>query len=247
MLCLTHIIQNIYTKIFIHNKPRDSTLNVLEQFDIDIINDRDNTHDRTVNELSKIYYIFLKKNTTLEYCMHDIFEYVNNTELLSSKLHRNLILNYLYYVSVNDPYITNLECSELDLLLLCWNRALIVQNKDNQIAILLNIFNNIVDFYINDFHIYSEIFIKKLCCISGRTTKLLSSFCHLDIWNDLGEYISTEMLKKEFLGSASKKYNDTVLYADYNNTLNELILEYDIKYHKILNKIKDELINSLIF
>tara|TARA_Y100000389_G_C17433382_1_gene504053 strand:+ start:188 stop:898 length:711 start_codon:yes stop_codon:yes gene_type:complete len=221
----------------------------LLNFETKIINDKDNAHDRTVNELSKIYYIYLKNNTPLDHDIDDLLNCVNDMEITdeNDQLKKNLILNYLNNLFINNVHIVNFECNEYDFLILCWNRTLIEKNKNNKKKIQSNIFDCIVDFYATDFDIINLIVIKKMCCPSGRINKLLSSFCNLDVWHELGEFMSTEMLKKEFNNKASTKFNDTITYSKYSVILDDIVSEYHVKYHKSLIRIKDELLNSLVF
>jgi hypothetical protein len=71
----------------------------------------------------------------------------------------------------------------------------------------------------------------------GRVNRILSSFAFLDFNPELGLYISTEILKKEFLGKSSILYDENIDAETYSNILDELIQnEYDEKYKITLNK-----------
>jgi hypothetical protein len=224
--------------------------NTDDKFDKKIQNDYDNAHDRTVNELSKNYYEFLKNNTEIEYDIDHMLMYINNINNNNDEINnldKDLILNYLNHLLLNNENITNFECNEYDFLILCWNRSLMEINKEKTKDIQTSILNNIVDFYSTDYDLFNNLIIKKLCCPSGRIMKLLSSFCYLDDNKTLGGFLSTDMLRKEFLNKASIKYIDDISYNDYHNILNNIILEYDEIYHEQLKMFRDTLINSLVF
>jgi hypothetical protein len=223
--------------------------NNIAKFDNKIQNDYDNTHDRTVNELSKSYYNYLKKHTIFNYNFNDLLIYVNN-DVCSSvfcELNKSLVLNYLNHILINNENIINFDCSECDFLMLCWNRSQMDVNITNQKNIQMNILNNIVDFYSTNSNTYNKMVIKKLCCPSGRIMRLLSSFCYLDYDITLGAFISTDMLRREFLNKASAIYFNDILLIDYNIKLNQVIDEYNHIYHKQLYIFKDILIKSLVF
>lgn len=219
--------------------------NINDNFDKKIENDHDNAHDRTVNELSKYYYEYLKNNTNIDYDIDHMLTHINNDNI--NDLDKNLILNYLNHLLLNNDNITNFECNEYDFLILCWNRSLMEINKENTKYIQASILNNIVDFYSTDYDLFNNLIIKKLCCPSGRIMKLLSSFCYLDNNKTLGGFLSTDMLRKEFLNKASIKYINNISYNEYYNILNNIILEYDEIYHEQLKKFRDTLIDSLVF
>tara|TARA_Y100000389_G_scaffold203220_1_gene250952 strand:+ start:4562 stop:5242 length:681 start_codon:yes stop_codon:yes gene_type:complete len=219
--------------------------NINDNFDKKIENDHDNAHDRTVNELSKYYYEYLKNNTNIDYDIDNMLTHINNDNI--NDLDKNLILNYLNQLLLNNDNITNFECNEFDFLILCWNRSLMEINKENTKYIQASILNNIVDFYSTDYDLFNNLIIKKLCCPSGRIMKLLSSFCYLDNNKTLGGFLSTDMLRKEFLNKASIKYINNISYNDYYNILNNIILEYNKIYHEQLKKFRDTLIESLVF
>lgn len=220
--------------------------NINDNFDKKIKNDHDNAHDRTVNELSKYYYEYLKNNTNIDYDIDHMLTHINNNNNIND-LDKNLILNYLNQLLLNNDKITNFECNEFDFLILCWNRSLMEINKENRKYIQASILNNIVDFYSTDYDLFNNLIIKKLCCPSGRIMKLLSSFCYLDNNKTLGGFLSTDMLRKEFLNKASIKYINNISYNDYYNILNNIILEYNKIYHEQLKKFRDTLIESLVF
>ena len=220
--------------------------NINDKFDKKIENDHDNAHDRTVNELSKYYYEYLKNNTNIDYDIDHMLTHINNNNNIND-LDKNLILNYLNQLLLNNDKITNFECNEFDFLILCWNRSLMEINKENRKYIQASILNNIVDFYSTDYDLFNNLIIKKLCCPSGRIMKLLSSFCYLDNNKTLGGFLSTDMLRKEFLNKASIKYINNISYNDYYNILNNIILEYNKIYHEQLKKFRDTLIESLVF
>lgn len=220
--------------------------NINDNFDKKIENDYDNAHDRTVNELSKYYYEYLKNNTNIDYDIDHMLTHINNNNNIND-LDKNLILNYLNQLLLNNDKITNFECNEFDFLILCWNRSLMEINKENRKYIQASILNNIVDFYSTDYDLFNNLIIKKLCCPSGRIMKLLSSFCYLDNNKTLGGFLSTDMLRKEFLNKASIKYINNISYNDYYNILNNIILEYNKIYHEQLKKFRDTLIESLVF
>ncbi len=219
--------------------------NINDNFDKKIENDHDNAHDRTVNELSKYYYEYLKNNTNIDYDIDHMLTHINNDNI--NDLDKNLILNYLNHLLLNNDNITNFECNEYDFLILCWNRSLMEINKENTKYIQASILNNIVDFYSTDYDLFNNLIIKKLCCPSGRIMKLLSSFCYLDNNKTLGGFLSTDMLRKEFLNKASIIYINNISYNEYYNILNNIILEYDEIYHEQLKKFRDTLIESLVF
>lgn len=219
--------------------------NINDNFDKKIENDHDNAHDRTVNELSKYYYEYLKNNTNIDYDIDHMLTHINNDNI--NDLDKNLILNYLNHLLLNNDNIINFECNEYDFLILCWNRSLMEINKENTKYIQTSILNNIVDFYSTDYDLFNNLIIKKLCCPSGRIMRLLSSFCYLDNNKTLGGFLSTDMLRKEFLNKASIKYINNISYNDYYNILNNIILEYNEIYHEQLKKFRDTLIESLVF
>ncbi len=213
-----------------------------------IKNDDNNTHDRMVNELSIYYYNYIKTNTIIEYDLDDIIIFINNLKIEElNKLNKNLILNYLNYLLLYNDNIINFECNEYDLLILCWNRALMEINKKNTKKIQMNILNNIIDYYYTEYDILNKTIKKKLYCTSGRIMKLFSSFCYLDYNETLGCFLSREILRNEFLNKASIKYNDNITYDEYDNELDQIIEEYNEIYHKQLKLEKKILIESLIF
>lgn len=212
-----------------------------------IINDLDNTHDRTVNDLSKYYYDYLLNNTTITMSyINNIIDLINNHNDITI-LNKQLILNYINHIIINNENIINFNCKELDFLLLCWNRTLIPENINNKYKLQMSILNNIIDCYSNEFDLLNFHVIKKLCCTSGRIMKILSSFVFIDVNPDLGSFISSNILKSEFLNKASLLFNDDISKTFYNNILNHIISDYDVKYHNQLYIFKNELINSIIF
>ena len=88
--------------------------NINDNFDKKIENDHDNAHDRTVNELSKYYYEYLKNNTNIDYDIDHMLTHINNDNI--NDLDKNLILNYLNHLLLNNDNITNFECNEYDFL-----------------------------------------------------------------------------------------------------------------------------------
>lgn len=221
----------------------------IKNFDNKIQNDYDNTHDRTVNELSKSYYDYLKTYTIFEYDFDSILKYINQ-DIKDGDfciLNKNLVLNYLNYLLINNENIANFNCNEYDFLMLCWNRSQMNINIKNKHNIQMNILNNIVDFYSTNYDIHNSIVIKKLCCTSGRVMKLLSSFCYLDHDITLGAFLSTDMLRREFLNKASVIYFNDISLTDYNLKLDDVISEYNTVYYKQLYIFKEILIKSLVF
>jgi hypothetical protein len=223
--------------------------NNIAKFDKQIQNDYDNAHDRTVNELSKSYYNYLKKHTILDYDFDNILTFVNDDVDgdIFCNLNKNLVLNYLNHLLLNNENIANFVCNECDFLTLCWNRSKMNINITNKHDIQMNILNNIVDFYSTDYDVVNHLVIKKLCCPSGRVMKLLSSFCYLDYNITLGAFLSTDMLRREFLNKASTIYFNDILLIDYNTKLDDIICEYNDIYQTQLYTFKDVLIKSLVF
>ena len=214
----------------------------MDAFSTIINNDDNNVHDRTVNELSKCYYQFIRDNTTLDYDLDDIIKCVNKS--YSEKSNRKqLILNYLNFLLLNNDNIVNFNCSEYDFIILCWNRAYDKSNRSNRNLIKKNILFNIVDFYENDYDFEHCVILKRLCCTSGRVMKILSSFYKVDSNEELGGFLSNGMLKQEFYANASKLYYDGINRLYYNELLDDLILTYDSKYKQQLIVIKNELIS----
>ena len=132
------------------------------------------------------------------------------------------------------------------------NRAYSVKNKDNEKNIKKSIFDNISDCFEKETIFEILVFELKtryrLLCTMGRVNRILSSFAFLDYDNELGLFISLEMLKRDFLGKASVLYTESLTKEHYIEILNEMITcEYEEKYHNLLNKFKTELIDSLIF
>jgi hypothetical protein len=214
-----------------------------------IKNDTHNVHDRTVNELSKEYYQYLLDNTIIVQDINNIVKHMENfiEKKILSILDKNLILNYINFILINNDFILNFNCNEYDFLILCWNRTLMPENKNNIENIQINILNNILDFYSTQYNGLSCLSIKKLCCTSGRIMKLLSSFCLLDNNKDLGSFISTNILQKEFLYVASTLYKSTYTLEEYNSLLNNTIKKYNKIYHNTLKSFKNTLLESLIF
>lgn len=222
------------------NKEDNKYLN----FQIKVNNDDNNVHDRTVNELSKIYYTYLKNNTTIDYDIDDLIDYINKN-YKNNSFKKKLLLNYLNFLLLFNDNIINFNCSEYDLILLCWNRVYMNVNSSNKELLKKNILTNIIDFYEDEYDFECSIIVKRLCCTSGRIMKIISSFCHLDYYKGLGEFISRDMLKIEFYGKASKLFNDDITLENYNKLLDNVISEYDDKYKQQLILLKEELIKSL--
>lgn len=219
--------------------------------DYEISNDKHNTHDRTVNELSKKYYNIINSTTSIYLNNSDICEMIKELNIESNK---SLVLNYFNFIIINKLYIVNFDCDEYDFFILCWNRA--CDNKkycDN--SIIYNIINNIIDCYTTYKDKISGIIVKKLCCLNGRIVKILSSFYMLDYENEnLGSFISSDMIKKDFILKSSNifKYIDNkdcdiqLKKYEYNKLLNNIIEEYDSDYKDILINLCDDIINSVI-
>jgi hypothetical protein len=225
-------------------------------FEFRINTDDDNAHDRNVNELSKRYFGIIKKDQGDKPLkkFDDVISCLNNQftfeELSYQKKH--IISFYINYIIKNKEHIMHFDCPEDEFFLYCWNRVYNIENKENEKNIKESIFNNIFDSYTKEILVdFSDFQIKtqyRLLCTMGRVNRLLSSFAFLDFNKELGLYISVEMLKHDFLGKASVLYSEELLKEEYIEILDEMIAnEYDVKYISILNKFKEELINSLIF
>ena len=217
--------------------------NINNNFNININNDQDNSHDRTVNELSINYYNFLKNNTNKLVPIDNIMDFVNNF----NEIDKYLIKNYIDQLYTNNDVITNFNCNEIDFFILVWSRTFSDVNNVNKVLLHKAIFNNILDCYSNEYDFQNFQLIKILCCTSGRIMKILSSFVLIDHNPDLGSFISSDILKSEFLNKASILYSDNITMIDFNNIIDNIIGDYDIKFHNQLNIFKNELLNSLVF
>jgi hypothetical protein len=231
---------------------------MLSNFDFRINEDRDNAHDRNVNELSKMYFNTIKwDQDILEIKLKSFDDVINslNNEFSFNDISfqkKYIISFYINYIIKKKEFIVNFECTEDEFFLYCWNRVYIKNNKENERSLKESIFNNIYDCFnketiidVNDFQLKTRYV---LLCPMGRVNRILSSFAFLDNNQEIGLYISVEMLKHDFLGKASILYNESVSKEEYTEILDEMIMfEYDSKYSVILNKFKIELINSLIY
>ena len=227
-------------------------------FNFRINEDGDNSHDRSVNELSKQYFKKIKKDFEEEKKDMVSFEDVVNSlnrefsfeEIDYNK--KNVIIYYINYIIKKKEFIVNFDCGEDEFFLLCWNRVYNIKNKTNEKDLKKSIFDNIMDCFERE-SIYELLGFEcrvryRLLCIMGRINRILSSFAFLDYDNELGLFISMEMLKHDFLGKASILYSEDILKEQYVEILDEMIItEYNNKYYHLLNKFKMELIDSLIF
>ena len=223
-------------------------------FNFQINEDGDNSHDRTVNELSKLYFKKLKEGSKIVKGFEDIVHSLNNDFTLDEIDYnkKNIIIYYINHIIKKKEFVVNFECTEDEFFLLCWNRVYDINNKDRAMDLKKSIFDNIFDCFEKEtiFEILGwELKTRyRLLCIMGRINRILSSFAFLDYDNELGLFISLEMLKHDFLGKASILYSDEINKGQYSEILDEMILyEYEKKYQNLLNKFKIELIESLIF
>ena len=227
-------------------------------FNFQINEDGENSHDRSVNELAKLYFKKIRTDFETEsgYLkgFEDVVDSLNNEfsfeEINYNK--KNIIIFYINYVIKKKEFIMNFDCAEDEFFLLCWNRAYTIRNKENEKNIKKSIFDNIMDCFEKEtiFEILGyELKTKyKLLCTMGRVNRILASFAFLDYDNELGLFISLEMLKHDFLGKASVLYSEGLDKKEYIEIIDEMILyEYEKKYNNLLNKFKIELIDSLIF
>lgn len=227
-----------------------------DNFSFTINEDRDNSHDRNVNELSKLYFNIIKDDLKdKELKTYDDVVYSLNNEFSFEEINyqkKNIIIFYINYIMKKKEFIVNFDCKEDEFFLLCWNRVYDIQNNKNIKDLKKSIFDNIYDCFEQEtimgffgFEIKTKY---KLLCPMGRVNRILSSFAFLDFNKELGLYISLEMLKHDFLGKASILYSEDISKSQYNEILDEMInWEFENKYNTLLNKFKIELLESLIF
>jgi hypothetical protein len=216
------------------------------KFNFTIRSDRDVSHDSNVNILSKKYFQLIQNEAKEIKSLDDVIECLK-TEFKEYDINKKtLIVNYINLILRVNEFVVNLESNELDIFLLCWSRIYDKRNESRKKELKESIFLNILDCYEKtNVLIYTRY---TFLCTMGRVNRILSSFAFLDFNPELGLYISTEILKKEFLGKSSILYDENIDAETYSNILDELIQnEYDEKYKITLNKFKTELLDSLVF
>jgi hypothetical protein len=221
------------------------------KFKTEVRSDSNVSHDRNVNELSKIYFNKIKKENyesiskdEIINVMKKIFIELNNITI--DPIKKQKVSNYLNFLVRNNDNIVNFNCDEERFIILCWYRIQDKLNESKKQDLIESFFNSIADCFEID-EITNLTIRYKLICTSGRIMKILSTFAFLDYDEELGLFISSEMLKKDFFSNASVVFSEEMSKNFYEEILNDLIKNYDVKFFDQLNKYKKELLDNLLF
>ena len=223
----------IRPKVIIDTPPKENTdkkLKDQKEFKQEWIIDTQNVHDHLLNEqmLEQFNIMKLENKNLPIMSLYQIGDCISKIKDISSTTKQN-IDKLLKYIQPKDQKIMKLgQITEEEYIGILFNRILTSKNKDQ----LLNVFlSNMKDCWNNGSPV----------CVTGRITRYLSSFAHLDENPKIGILKTYQSLKNEIFGKAGKIQTDIVEKLDSTE------LE---KYNKGINqetdkRIKDEILNMI--
>lgn len=187
--------------------------------------DKQNVHDHLLNDqMLKQYNIIKEENKKPVmnfYMLEQLISYIKYDREIKDIPQKYIddSLKLIRFIRPKDQKITKLNnIKEEEYLGTLFNRAL---DSDNKKELICSLLNNMSDAWNNGHPV----------CVTGRITRYLSSFAHLDKNTNIGILLTIQALKNEIFEKSGKIQNEVLgklSYEDrnkYNNDIDKILSE----------------------